>query len=710
MEKIDKGFGKSGWSSDIRLFIVSFTLLFIELMCIRWLSTEIRIFSYFQNFVLIACFFGFGIGVSYPKLNTPISLTILLLGAFAIFTGYLRLFESGSEILGLFHDYHIVQTTEKTIPALEAIRHFLIVGLLFVLLVFMFVAIGVVLGKALENHRKPLWAYSVNIVGSLLGIWTYTIICYLGANPFVWFVISLALLLFFAYQEKRGMFLPVLISAIALIFVWPSPPEEGKIWWSPYQKLTLTPIYLDIDENNTVLPTVGQTNRQAHYGYNLTANQAHIQFLENLSIYPKFHGKYNRYSIPFHFAGTIDDVLILGAGCGNDVAAALQIGAKHIDAVEIDPQIVEIGRRYHPNKPYDDNPRVNVIVNDARTFLKNTDRTYDLICFSLLDAHTVGSGYTNIRLDDYVYTIESFKDAKALLKPDGIVSMRFWTEQPFTAERLFKNMNIAFGHPPYTFWREGMFYLSGSPTAMQKRFREITDPALKTVLADRQKAEEFIGQSDDTPPSTDDWPYLYLRNHRIPVSYLIITSILLFLSFLILKIILPVKPSFNAHFFFLGAGFLLIEVQNISKISLLFGNTWVVNSIIISIILVMALIANACIAIFNIRKTNPIFPILFLLILVSYVTPLHLFMRFSPFIRGMLGGVILCLPLLTAGLIFSISFSKSRELNTAFGSNMMGTVLGGLFSSLSFVIGINALSLVGLVFYLITFLTRDRLC
>ena len=135
MEKIDRGFGKSGWSSDIRLFIVSFTLLFIELMCIRWLSTEIRIFSYFQNFVLIACFFGFGIGVSYPKLNTPISLTILLLGAFAIFTGYLHLFESGSEILGLFHDYHIVQTTEKTIPALEAIRHFLIVGLLFVLLV-----------------------------------------------------------------------------------------------------------------------------------------------------------------------------------------------------------------------------------------------------------------------------------------------------------------------------------------------------------------------------------------------------------------------------------------------------------------------------------------------------------------------------------------------------------------------------------------------
>jgi SAM-dependent methyltransferase len=695
---------------DIRLFIISFVLLFVELMCIRWLSTEIRIFSYFQNFVLIACFFGFGIGVSFPRLNYPISVTILLMGAFAIFTSYLRLFESGSEILGLFHDYHIGQTIEKSIPVLEAVRHFLIVGLLFVLLVFTFIAIGVVLGKYLENHRRPIWAYSVNVAGSLLGIWVYTYVSYLGATPFVWFVISLALLLFFAYEERRGMFLPVLGAAIALVFVWPLNSPGKQVWWSPYQKLTLTPIYLDLDENNTVLPTSGRTGRQALYGYNLTANQAHIQFLENLSVYSKFYGRYNRYTIPFHFAGSIDDVLILGAGCGNDVAAALQLGAGHVDAVEIDPKIVDIGRQYHPNNPYRNDPRVNVVVNDARSFLKNTGRRYDLVNFSLLDAHTVGSGYTNIRLDDYVYTIESFKDARALLKPGGVISMRFWTEQPFTAERLYKNMTAAFGHPPYTFWQEGMFYLSGEPETIQKRFSDITDPEFRSVLADRRKAEEFLGRSDDTPPSTDDWPYLYLHTPRIPVSYLIITCILLASSILIVKTVLPVRPSFNAHFFFLGAGFLLIQVQNISKISLLFGNTWVVNSIIISIILIMILIANACIAYFNIRRTTPIYPFLFGLILLSYFLPLQVFMHFSPIVRGTLGGIVLCLPLLTAGLIFTVSFSKCRELNTAFGSNMIGTVLGGLFSSLSFIIGINALSLVGLVFYAVTFLTRDRLC
>ena len=46
------------------------------------------------------------------------------------------------------------------------------------------------------------------------------------------------------------------------------------------------------------------------------------------------------------------DVLIIGAGSGNDVNAALAFGAKHVDAVEIDPRIYELGRKYHPESPY----------------------------------------------------------------------------------------------------------------------------------------------------------------------------------------------------------------------------------------------------------------------------------------------------------------------------------------------------------------------
>jgi hypothetical protein len=51
-----------GGFSYWQLALVSVTALFLELLMIRWISSEIRVFAYFKNFVLIACFLGFGLG------------------------------------------------------------------------------------------------------------------------------------------------------------------------------------------------------------------------------------------------------------------------------------------------------------------------------------------------------------------------------------------------------------------------------------------------------------------------------------------------------------------------------------------------------------------------------------------------------------------------------------------------------------------------
>ena len=71
------------------------------------------------------------------------------------------------------------------------------------------------------------------------------------------------------------------------------------------------------------------------------------------------------------FGDTFENVLVLGAGSGTDVAAALRHGAKHVDAVEIDPVIIRLGREHHPDQPYSD-PRVTVVNDDARHFLRTT--------------------------------------------------------------------------------------------------------------------------------------------------------------------------------------------------------------------------------------------------------------------------------------------------------------------------------------------------
>ena len=96
-------------------------------------------------------------------------------------------------------------------------------------------------------------------------------------------------------------------------------------------------------------------------------------------------------------------MLIVGAGTGNDVAVALSEGARHIDAVEIDPVIQSLGRRWHPDRPYQ-SPRVSVHINDGRAVIQNTGSRYDLILFALPDSLTLLTGQSNLRLENYLFT------------------------------------------------------------------------------------------------------------------------------------------------------------------------------------------------------------------------------------------------------------------------------------------------------------------
>ncbi len=65
----------------------------------------------------------------------------------------------------------------------------------------------------------------------------------------------------------------------------------------------------------------------------------------------------------------LDDVLIIGAGSGSDVAIALSKQARHVDAVDIDPRILQIGMEQNPDRPYADK-RVKMHTNDGRAFLE----------------------------------------------------------------------------------------------------------------------------------------------------------------------------------------------------------------------------------------------------------------------------------------------------------------------------------------------------
>src|SRR5882757_10602540 len=88
-------------------------------------------------------------------------------------------------------------------------------------------------------------------------------------------------------------------------------------------------------------------------------------------------------SLPYKLKAP-EAVLIVGSGMGADVQEALAHGATHVEAVEIDPLIIKLGKEKNARQPYADQ-RVHAVNDDARHFFNTTDKKFDLIIFGLLD-------------------------------------------------------------------------------------------------------------------------------------------------------------------------------------------------------------------------------------------------------------------------------------------------------------------------------------
>jgi hypothetical protein len=365
--------------------------------------------------------------------------------------------------------------------------------------------------------------------------------------------------------------------------------------------------------------------------------------------------------------------------------------------------ILQLGRERHPEKPYS-SPLVNMVLDDARSYVQNSKDRFDLIVFSLLDSHTTSSHFTNIRIDNYVYTLEALRATKGLLKPDGIFIIKFQVDTPWIAGRLRGLLETVFGRAPVQLRTEvspygtkGTFYIAGSD---QRVARALQEPQLAEFVAKHSNI--------DTQPAaltTDDWPYFYQRGPGLPVPVVVISGVLILLCWLFLRQTGTQLRSMRWHFFFLGAGFLLLEAQIISKMALLFGTTWVVNSIVIAGLLLLIVAANFLV------QFKPDIPVgwayagIFLSMLVSYGVPLErLFFR-SAASKMLLATIVLCSPVFFAGIVFVRSFAGEAFPAKALGANLLGGLVGGLLESLSLWTGIRSLVILASLLYLVSWIT-----
>ena len=695
----------SPWHISLTIFVVSVVGLLLEMMLIRWIGTEIRIFAYLQNTVLIVCFLGLGMGCFTCKrpVNMGRGLIALLLITAMLSIPFARAIGARiTENLSVLGDLVIWGQTSPT--GLVAILFNVVWGLvltfgIMLLMWEIFVPMGRLLGRGMNEHPNTIAAYSVNVGGSLIGIWLFVMLSAWATSPFVWVAVCAVLLAYFAGEGRERLRNLGYIATTVMVAVFAGYETDAlEVAWSPYQKLTLAPSdHPDWPGVNFIY--VNNT------GYQALVDNSDAAVRADARVAPETYGL-TQYDIPMQFHPHPKRVLVVGAGSGNDVAGALRGGAEAVTAVEIDPAIIDFGRRFHPERPYD-SAKVRVVNDDARSYFATSQEKFDVIIFGLLDSHTT-TAMTNARLDHYVYTRESIARARTLLADGGVMVLSFDAMRMFIADRMSHCIEEVFGERPLAFritpnsrsWG-GTMFVAGDQSAIQTRIAQ--NERLGQMIAAWQ-ASNPLTITNSARVATDDWPYIYLEKPSIPTLYLL-------LAVLLGGLVLYGRHQLGTsgaklswrradwHFFLLGSAFMLLETQNISKASVVLGNTWLVNAVIVSGIMMMILLSNL---IASQLKRIPRLPVAACLIgtcLALYFVDLSRF-AFLPFtIKAIVVGSLTTLPMLFSGLIFIDSFAKTKHKDSALGANLMGALVGGALQSVTYVIGIKALLLVVAALY-----------
>jgi SAM-dependent methyltransferase len=736
------------------LFLISLLVLFLELVCIRWFPSHVLFLTFFTNTVLLACVLGISVGclAANRRLDflpwTPLLLIVALGGAHLV--EYQRQLsnsivdvgnQSSPQMVFFGVEYQPRDPSTFVIP-IEALC-----GFFFLALALVMVGPSQHMGRALAKLPNRVESYTINILGSIAGIVLFAACSWWELAPLWWFAIVLGGLGYFLtpHDRVRGLALAVGPGLVLLLastqgFTPNATPGGKQEYWSPYYR-----IHYDPDPKLITVNLIG-----------------HQQMVSRQSPFPA-------YSLPHLLnrdAGQkpFGQVLIIGAGSGNDVSRALAWGAGRVDAVEIDPVIYRLGR-HHPDHPYAD-PRVLIHLNDGRNYLKSSKKQYDLIVYALVDSLVLHSSYSNIRLESYLFTKQAMDDVRKRLRPNGVFVMYNYFRQGWIVSRLQNALKESFGDSALVlnlpsrdtleadqtlggdftvlfagatgplrdaFARQPEYWLRGGrapdsqmlngfeyPLPSEREgWRALPAEERASSLWQQYRLTTVIASNEPLRLATDDWPFLYLRQPMVPGLSLRGGAIMGTIALLLLAPFLKRARSVNmpettapvdtvgalAQMFFLGAGFMLVETKAVVHMALLFGGTWVVNSVVIFAVLVMILFANLFVLAARPTRLGPYYAGLLVSLVISALVPMDYFLGMDRTTQIVGSSLLAFVPILFAGVIFAVSFGRAAEPERAFGANIAGAMFGGLAEYSSMLLGFQYLLFVAVALYMFSFVS-----
>ncbi len=594
----------------IGIFLIALTGLMFEVLLTRIFSA--LLWYHFAFIAISSALLGWGLGAY---------ILTLLKKKYYLFISTSILF-SLSILLFLF----IV----TSIPA-----NFSVLPLFFIFSVIPFLFGGMNLSLAFHlygNFSGKL--YFSDLAGASIGALSVPILL-IFVNPESMVLLAsliplIASLFFLGYSKKKALLSYILIFFIAGIFflnisfnfvsISPGPTKAlyqhleqdknlhiVKTEWNSFSRVDLVEGYGDNFLGNIYIDTFAWT-------YIIPWNENGMDYVKDWFRYLPFHVKPE------------SKVLVIGSGGGTDVSLALASGSGDITAVEINPTVVEYVRSYgkKAGNIYD-NPKVNINIDEGRNYVSRSNEKFDIIELGFVDTSSAIVSGGLVISENYLYTVEAFKDYFNHLEDDGILAfVRYEIDIPrllTISKTALEEIGVKEGIDKHILvisqtdvsqiepflGNQMVFIIKKSPFKIEEidKIKSIIDGKWKPVimpynnveepydqfLSNKMSLSEFESRFEiNIFPVRDNNPFYfaYYKPIGIPINFLQILFVPLLIGVLLLvfiKIIKLKEINFKKVYLFyfasLGIGFMLLEIPILQKFILLLGRPIFTFSVIL---------------------------------------------------------------------------------------------------------------------------------
>ncbi|MGH7354798.1 MAG: hypothetical protein ACRELS_09525, partial [Candidatus Rokuibacteriota bacterium] len=327
----------------------------------------------------------------------------------------------------------------------ELVRLALAYAVLALPYLFAGLALGIVFTRGVARIG---WLYAVDLLGSAAGAWLFFVVIEpLGAPRALVAMASLLCLagLLWALDGSRRLTVFAAATFAALVLAVPFAErlipvhaagskglstmlraQGGRIAYSRWTPISRIDVVESEQSTNPWVPRVPGRAMKA-----ITADGDAMTWMWRYSEVAHTIERPNNYLAAFLLKRN-PEVLIIGPGGGNEIFIALQMGAANVTGVELNPTILEmslsryadfVGHLYQ-------NRGARAVVGEGRSYVRRSDRTFDIIQMSGVDTWAGLSSGAYVLSENYLYTVDAFADLLQHLKPDGVLSVVRWRMKP----------------------------------------------------------------------------------------------------------------------------------------------------------------------------------------------------------------------------------------------------------------------------------------